>query len=153
MTKMLRNESAFSAMQRIMASSVIVLTGLAVSTRASANDQMVFPGETWETATPESQHIDSTKLQSAIQYLQRRAPRDGVKELIVIPRLSPCPAAVTTATEAATWRITARSLSPVHLGRVIASLVRLQGERAGYTVAMRPLLQRLHGSDSPLVKS
>ncbi len=46
-----------------------------------------FPGKQWEEATPESQGVDSKRLQAAINYLERHAPRDGVKRM-VLGRLS-----------------------------------------------------------------
>ncbi|NQT83820.1 hypothetical protein HQ563_12390, partial [bacterium] len=38
----------------------------------------------WEEATPESQGVDSTKLNAAVSYLKSHAGRDGVKELVII---------------------------------------------------------------------
>ena len=84
MTSTKQKESALVSMQRFMARSIVVLLGLSVSARAVAFDLMVFPGDAWETATPESQNVDSAKLRSAIEYLEQHAPRDGVKELAII---------------------------------------------------------------------
>jgi len=57
---------------------------LAFSVGAMAAKRMVFPGADWEEATPESQGVDSTKLNAAVRYLERNVGRDGVKELIII---------------------------------------------------------------------
>jgi len=45
---------------------------------------MVFPGKDWKEATPESQGIDSTRLNAAVSYLKNNSGRDGVKELLII---------------------------------------------------------------------
>jgi len=45
---------------------------------------MTFPGKDWGKATPESQGIDSVKLNAAILYLKNNSGRDGVKELVII---------------------------------------------------------------------
>jgi len=45
---------------------------------------MVFPGKDWEEATPESQGMDSAKLNAAISYLKNNSGRDGVRELVII---------------------------------------------------------------------
>jgi CubicO group peptidase (beta-lactamase class C family) len=45
---------------------------------------MVFPGKNWKEATPESQGIDSTRLNAAVSYLKNNSGRDGVKELVII---------------------------------------------------------------------
>jgi CubicO group peptidase (beta-lactamase class C family) len=49
-----------------------------------AAERMVFPGEDWEDAKPESQGIHSDKLEAAVQYLEDHAGADGVKRLVVI---------------------------------------------------------------------
>ncbi len=45
---------------------------------------MVFPGEDWRQARPESQGIDSAKLKAAVSYLENNSGSDGVKELVII---------------------------------------------------------------------
>jgi len=45
---------------------------------------MVFPGKKWEEVRPESQGIDSGKLDAAISYLKNNTGRDGVNELVII---------------------------------------------------------------------
>ena len=45
---------------------------------------MAFPGKDWKEVTPESQGIDSAKLNAAISYLKNNSGRDGVKEMVII---------------------------------------------------------------------
>jgi CubicO group peptidase (beta-lactamase class C family) len=45
---------------------------------------MAFPGEHWQEAGPESQGVDSTKLNVAVSYLRDNSGADGVKELVII---------------------------------------------------------------------
>jgi CubicO group peptidase (beta-lactamase class C family) len=47
--------------------------------------QMVFPGTEWETATPESQMVDSNMLQAAVDFLDSKTSAGvGVSELVII---------------------------------------------------------------------
>lgn len=46
--------------------------------------ESIFPIEDWQTATPESQGIDSKKLNEAIEYLKENSGKDGVRELVII---------------------------------------------------------------------
>ncbi len=48
------------------------------------NSKMVFPGKDWEEVTPESQGINSAKLDAAISYLKDNTEGDGVNELVII---------------------------------------------------------------------
>jgi len=48
------------------------------------SSEMAFPGTDWQEPTPESQSVDSTKLNAAVRYLESNAGRDGVKELVII---------------------------------------------------------------------
>ena len=75
-----QRESAGIPVQRLATCSVVLL-GLTLASHAVALDRRVFPGDVWETATPESQGVDSAKLNAAISYLKQQAPRDGVREL------------------------------------------------------------------------
>lgn len=61
-----------------------VLILLSIASYSKAVDRMVCPGDSWETAAPESQNVDSIKLHTAIEYLQQQAPPDGVRELVII---------------------------------------------------------------------
>ena len=63
---------------------IILVVLLALSLEAKAGRGMAFPGKDWKEATPESQGIDSAKLNAAISYLKNNSGRDGVRELVVI---------------------------------------------------------------------
>jgi len=54
------------------------------STALATKREMAFPGKNWKEATPESQGIDSAKLNAAVSYLKNNSGRDGVKELVII---------------------------------------------------------------------
>jgi len=55
------------------------------SSKALATERgMVFPGKDWKEATPESQGIDSRRLNAAVSYLKNNSGPDGVKELVII---------------------------------------------------------------------
>ncbi|MBP9901136.1 MAG: serine hydrolase [Verrucomicrobiota bacterium] len=45
---------------------------------------MAFPDKDWEVATPESQGMDSAKLQTAAALLEKTVGKDGVHELMII---------------------------------------------------------------------
>ena len=73
-------------MERKSLTVAIILIVCIVSVRpavAVASD-MIFPGEHWKEATPESQGVDSTKLEAAVSYLKNNSGPDGVKELVII---------------------------------------------------------------------
>ena len=71
---------------------------IAHSPQAKDARGMAFPGKDWKEATPESQGIDSTRLNAAVSYLKNNVERassplkhgqdgrahDGVKELLII---------------------------------------------------------------------
>ena len=44
----------------------------------------VFPGKDWEVATPETQGVDSAKLQEAVALLDKTVGKDGVHELVIV---------------------------------------------------------------------
>ena len=50
----------------------------------AAGGGMVFPGKSWQEATPQSQGVDPAKLAAAVAYLQKNSGRDGVKELVIV---------------------------------------------------------------------
>lgn len=54
----------------------------AVSAIPASAQQMLFPGDTWQTATPESVLVDSYKLETAVQML--RNYRQSVNELLIV---------------------------------------------------------------------
>jgi len=51
---------------------------------AEGASKCVFPGATWEQVTPESQNIDSVKLQAAVDYLRKAAGKEGVKRMVIV---------------------------------------------------------------------
>ncbi|MHC4440644.1 MAG: serine hydrolase [Planctomycetota bacterium] len=50
----------------------------------AASSKMVFPEEHWQESKPETQGVDSTKLNAAVSYLKNNSGPDGVKELVII---------------------------------------------------------------------
>ncbi len=63
---------------------VAVVTAATTSIEARDLPGVVLPGKDWEEATPQSQGIDPAKLQTAVDFLEANAPRDGVKELVIV---------------------------------------------------------------------
>lgn len=55
-----------------------------VQSNSAANYQTTFPGKDWQQVSPESQGVDSAKLNAAISYLEENSGRDGVKELVIV---------------------------------------------------------------------
>jgi CubicO group peptidase (beta-lactamase class C family) len=45
---------------------------------------MIFPGAAWEEATPESQDVNSAKLQAAVDYLREHSGSNGINRLVVV---------------------------------------------------------------------
>ena len=45
---------------------------------------IVFPGADWEERTPESQGVDSAKLNEALNYLKSKSGSYGIREVVVI---------------------------------------------------------------------
>jgi CubicO group peptidase (beta-lactamase class C family) len=72
--------------ERMFRYSACVALGIfcAISANALAAEPLAYPGRDWEEATPESQGVDSAKLNAAIEYLASNSGHDGVKELVVI---------------------------------------------------------------------
>jgi CubicO group peptidase (beta-lactamase class C family) len=60
---------------------IIALTDKSV---VAASSKMVFPEEHWQEARPETQGLDSTKLNAAVSYLKDNSGSDGIKELVII---------------------------------------------------------------------
>ena len=46
--------------------------------------EIVFPGKEWEERAPESQGVDSGKLNEALKYLESKCGKDGIREVVVI---------------------------------------------------------------------
>lgn len=77
--------SCGSSAARLLTTSRCVIVTLFSATLVLADPaEMIFPGETWEEATPESQGIDTEKLERAIARLESETGRDGARELVVI---------------------------------------------------------------------
>lgn len=64
---------------------MVVLVGVVIGWRAdAAAEANVFPGKTWEEATPQSQGVDPVKLREAIALLQRTVGKDGARKLVIV---------------------------------------------------------------------
>ena len=61
-----------------VANLALPLIFLSAPVDGSRADGMVFPGNEWELTTPESQHVDSRKLEAAIGYLAESGGSGGV---------------------------------------------------------------------------
>ena len=64
--------------------SILMLGAMAMACDAAQLQGTVFPGKTWEEATPGSQGLDPAKLGAAVAYLGKHAGRDGVRELVIV---------------------------------------------------------------------
>jgi len=62
---------------------IVAALVLAVLVKTQAADT-VFPGQAWELATPESQAVDSDKLQAAVSYLEQSGGANGVQRLVIV---------------------------------------------------------------------
>lgn len=62
----------------------VVLLLVAMCSQTARSDQMIFPGDAWEQAAPESQSVDSAKLGFAVDYLRDHSGHNGVKRLIIV---------------------------------------------------------------------
>lgn len=62
---------------------LLLLTLALTTTPAHAADPL-FPGDSWDIATPESQQVDATKLQAAIDYLHDAGGNSGVQRMVVV---------------------------------------------------------------------
>ena len=69
-------------MERARLSLTVIL--LACSLSAAAAPEMTFPGRQWQEVKPESQGVDSAKLDEAVSYLKGHSGPDGVTELVII---------------------------------------------------------------------
>ena len=60
--------------------------GFSISLPVSALEKkaLVFPGDIWQRATPESQCIDSSKLHQALDYLHANASGVGTDETVIV---------------------------------------------------------------------
>jgi CubicO group peptidase (beta-lactamase class C family) len=67
-----------------MGRSTLVLLAVALTTSDVGAADTVFPGRTWEVASPESQGVDAKQLQAAIDYLKDAGGKSGVKRMVVV---------------------------------------------------------------------
>ena len=51
---------------------------------ATGENALVFPGDVWQTATPESQGINASKLHEALDYLHVNSSGVGTDEMVVV---------------------------------------------------------------------
>ena len=56
----------------------------ATGCQTAKSGKNVFPKADWEIATPESQGVNSTKLQEAVKLLEQTIGKDGVHELVIV---------------------------------------------------------------------
>ncbi|MEM1095496.1 MAG: serine hydrolase [Bacteroidota bacterium] len=63
---------------------LLLLTSCTADEPAQADSAMVFPGETWATATAESQGVDGAILQAALDTLAFYSGADGLDEVVVV---------------------------------------------------------------------
>lgn len=57
---------------------------LALCLPATAMEPMVFPGKVWQAASPESQGVNSLKLNEALAFLGQRLGGVGISEVVVV---------------------------------------------------------------------
>ncbi len=70
-------------MNRIILTTLLTCSLVITATNTPAAE-MVFPGAAWEVATPESQRVNSTQLQAAVDYLEEAGGSSGVKRMVVV---------------------------------------------------------------------
>jgi CubicO group peptidase (beta-lactamase class C family) len=61
-----------------------VLLVLSLGSNAPVQSETVFPKARWQEAVPESQGVDSAKLESAVAYMDRSFGASGAKELAIV---------------------------------------------------------------------
>ncbi len=65
--------------------SLAVLCLMTITAQAADGQDMAFPGEQWTHVAPESQQVDSSRLQKAVRFLENYIPgRTGAQELVII---------------------------------------------------------------------
>jgi CubicO group peptidase (beta-lactamase class C family) len=62
----------------------VVLICCAEPVRTTGKGALVFPGDRWQTATPESQGVDAARLGAALEYLHTHSGGVGADEAVVI---------------------------------------------------------------------
>lgn len=71
---------------RLHLSAAVVLTNMStigITSRASAQE-IVFPGQAWEHATPQSQGINPERLELAIKHLNEVCGEDGTRRTLIV---------------------------------------------------------------------
>jgi CubicO group peptidase (beta-lactamase class C family) len=63
---------------------VLICSALGMPKSVMAASEMTFPGERWQEVSPESQGVDSARLETAVSYLKDHCGSDGVTELLII---------------------------------------------------------------------
>ena len=61
-----------------------VLLVLSLGSNAAVQSETVFFKARWQEAVPESQGVDSAKLESAVAYMDRSFGASGAKELVIV---------------------------------------------------------------------
>ncbi len=69
-----------------MAGVVLVFCALGAVSLSASDDAVrgVFPGKDWQQASPESQGLDSARLDAAADYLRKNSGSDGVNQLVIV---------------------------------------------------------------------
>jgi CubicO group peptidase (beta-lactamase class C family) len=62
----------------------ILLINSVATICTAAEGRLVFPGQTWQTATPQSQGIDPAHLRNALNYLHTNAGGVGTDEMVIV---------------------------------------------------------------------
>jgi CubicO group peptidase (beta-lactamase class C family) len=102
---------------------------------------VVFPGDAWETATPESQGVDPRRLDAALQYLEGQCGEYGIRETVVIRHGRLIWEGPDSRNQHRTWSI-GKIFTSTALGLLIGDgKCRLDDRAARY----EPLLQDLYG--------
>ena len=69
---------------QIVIISAVVLLSTACKKNEISTQDIIFPGKNWEQSSPESENVDSEKLELAVNWLEQNVPFDGVKRLIIV---------------------------------------------------------------------
>ena len=71
-------------MNRPLPSYANVLFAFILLAGEASRAEGVFPAETWQRATPESQGVDHAELKAAVDFMDQQFGPDGAKELVII---------------------------------------------------------------------
>lgn len=80
-----RQEMLFPCIREYLYKLIVacIILGIVLQVKIYAQES-VFPGKEWEVRTPESQGVDSEKLDEALKILENMSGSDGIKEVVVI---------------------------------------------------------------------